>query len=97
MYYLPEETSGNPNTNCEAGASMTRTVTNMNNQKSWTTSPGGTYPPFDVQTVATHEFGHWLSLGHSSTFNAVMYYAYTGTKRALHSDDRNGIECIYGT
>ena len=46
-----------------------------------TTGGGGTY---DIQTVALHEFGHWLHLGHMySGTNIVMYYRYTGVKRIL--------------
>jgi len=87
--------SGTPNSTCRAGASMTGAVTNFNNRKSWTTSPGSSYPPYDVETVALHELGHWLALGHSSS-GTVMYAYYQGTRRSLTQDDRNGIMCIYG-
>jgi hypothetical protein len=57
----------------------------------------------DVQTIALHEFGHWLSLDHQGSdpwtwlwdHNKVMYPAYTGIKRALHADDSSGIDAIY--
>ncbi len=62
------------------------------------TPPSGQY---DVQTVALHEFGHFLCL--DDLYNAadsakVMYgYGFTGTtKRALHADDIAGIRYIYG-
>jgi len=55
---------------------------------------------YDVQTVALHEFGHWLVLEDIPWWKfqsgAVMWYAYTGVKRSLHSDDVNGIRAIYG-
>lgn len=59
---------------------------------------GGTY---DIQTVALHEFGHWLSLGDLSGYlpwhwPRVMCGSYTGVKRSLHQDDINGIVHIYG-
>jgi hypothetical protein len=57
---------------------------------------GGTY---DIQTVALHEFGHWLCLLDLSWFwnsSKVMYGAYTGVKTSLHQDDINGIIYIYG-
>jgi len=64
-----------------------------------TPTPSGRY---DVQTVALHELGHWLSL--NDLYNAadsakVMYgYVSTGTtKRVLHADDIAGIRHIYGT
>jgi PKD repeat protein len=53
----------------------------------------------DIWNIAAHEFGHWLSLGHSSIYWATMYaYADYGEtyKRDLHSDDQAGIQAIYG-
>lgn len=54
---------------------------------------------FDVQTVAVHEFGHWLSLGHSSDSQAVMYPYINRSlvKRNLYWDDTMGIVYIYGS
>jgi hypothetical protein len=62
----------------------------------WTTSTSGVQT--DLQSVATHEFGHALGLGHSSNQAAVMYAAYQAgsLKRSLHSDDVNGVLAIYG-
>jgi hypothetical protein len=57
---------------------------------------GGTY---DVQTVALHEWGHWLCLNDLSwpwNRSKVMYGGYTGVKRVLTQDDINGIVHIYG-
>ncbi|OPL14710.1 MAG: hypothetical protein AVO34_00830 [Firmicutes bacterium ML8_F2] len=54
------------------------------------------YPYYDVQTVALHEFGHWLSLGHSPIFESIMYYQNKGIQRTLHSVDVTGIRYIYG-
>jgi hypothetical protein len=62
----------------------------------WSTS--GDLFHYDVQSVAAHEFGHWLSLGHSSNWDATMYYRTPigeTKKRTLHSDDIAGIESIY--
>lgn len=52
---------------------------------------------FDVQSVALHEAGHALSLGHTYIPDAVMYpYIAKGQiKRTLHQDDINGICTIY--
>ncbi len=54
---------------------------------------GSTY---DIFTVAAHEFGHALGLYHSSSTTAIMYGAYTTSKRALITDDIAGIQAIYG-
>lgn len=61
---------------------------------------GSSAPPgnmFDIQSVATHEFGHYLCLDHSSYAAAVMYYAISSgmMKRDLHSDDIAGIFALY--
>jgi hypothetical protein len=55
--------------------------------------PGGT---FDLVTVAGHEFGHSLGLGHSTVPGAIMAPFYGGPHRWLHSDDVAGIQTIYG-
>lgn len=49
----------------------------------------------DLQTVAMHEIGHKLGLGHSGDVNSLMYHLYSGSRRTLTSDDINGIRSIY--
>jgi Matrixin/Family of unknown function (DUF6623)/Putative peptidoglycan binding domain len=47
-------------------------------------------------TVAGHEFGHSLGLGHSSVTGALMAPFYGGPHRFLHGDDIAGIQSLYG-
>lgn len=70
----------------------------FNSNKAWSTASGGEVGKFDVQSIATHEFGHGLGLGHSAVGEATMVSGYTTNaiwKRSLHSDDINGIKAIY--
>jgi Matrixin len=52
----------------------------------------------DIQSVATHEIGHCLGLGHSPVRDAVMFESIRAgeIKRQLHQDDVFGIQTIYG-
>jgi predicted Zn-dependent protease len=62
--------------------------------ENWTNNnpPSG----IDLATVAVHEFGHSLGLGHSTDTTAVMYAYYSGLRRNLLNDDIFGIRAIYG-
>jgi hypothetical protein len=51
---------------------------------------------FDLETVALHEIGHALGMGHSQVQAAVMYAYYNGTNQTLNTDDVSGIQSIYG-
>ncbi|MCK4963217.1 MAG: matrixin family metalloprotease, partial [Anaerolineales bacterium] len=51
---------------------------------------------FDVFSVALHECGHSLGLGHSSNPDAVMY-AYYQMVTGLHQDDIDGIRSLYAS
>jgi len=53
---------------------------------------------YDLQSVLTHEVGHFLGLSHSSDPNATMIREYargTSTLRSLDKDDRDGACAIY--
>ncbi len=69
----------------------------FNDDYSWRTSCSSSYE-FDVYTVALHEAGHSLGLGHSSIDVAVMYpYLHENDcYTVLQQDDIDGIRSIYG-
>ena len=50
----------------------------------------------DLKTVAIHEIGHALGLGHSADPQAIMFASYQGPDRTLGQDDINGIQELYG-
>jgi len=49
----------------------------------------------DVFTVALHEIGHLLGVGHSDVYQAIMYPLYKGRITALHSDDIAAAKSLY--
>jgi len=60
---------------------------------------------FDLETVALHETGHFIGLGHPSANGCagpapvcpVMNASYTGVLRSLCLDDIGGVDALYGT
>ncbi len=44
----------------------------INGTRGWTTDPEGEPNKFDLVSTLTHEFGHWLRLGHTQSVPSVM-------------------------
>ncbi len=66
----------------------------------WDGVTGSCSGMMDIQSIATHELGHGLGLGHTSTFGATMYPSTSNCAlgpRSLHTDDINGLYTIYPT
>lgn len=76
--------------------------TKFNKNDPWSTAANGESGKFDVQSVATHELGHWLALSdlYDSGDTEKTMYGWTSSneikKRTLTSDDIAGIKHIYG-
>jgi len=76
-------------------------ITRLNPLKPWSTSGAGN--AFDVQNVATHEFGHWLKLvdqyylgiDEDKTLYGVVTQGET-KKRSLFNTDKMGARYMYG-
>jgi hypothetical protein len=68
--------------------------------RTWVDDPNDTTmigdTTFDFFTVALHELGHALGLGHSMVAGSVMEAVYAGGRRTLTADDIAGIQAIYG-
>jgi hypothetical protein len=65
----------------------------FNPSKSFTTDVGG--PNQDLQTVATHEIGHFFGLDHSAIVRAMMFPFTPDSETTLSYDDVGGISAIY--
>jgi hypothetical protein len=84
-----------------SGNYNTRYLMYLNSYYPWSTASGGESGKFDVQSVVTHEFGHWLTLWDvygSANSTKTMYIGTSSndvSKRSLESDDIAGIKYIY--
>ena len=51
----------------------------------------------DLQSIITHEAGHFVGLSHTPTAGATMFFSYDGgvAQRTLEEDDVNGVCALY--
>jgi hypothetical protein len=80
------------------GTTLLEADIGFNDSYTWAAGAAGTY---DVQSIATHELGHWLNLrdlyGTPDSAKVMYGYGLTGVqKRSLDPDDAAGILWIYG-
>ena len=68
-------------------------ATHFDDDETWSIDGG---KGVDLLSVAVHEFGHALGLGHSDVKESLMYPTYAGKRTRLQRDDINGIEMLYG-
>lgn len=62
----------------------------------WAVGPAAGSQDIDLETVALHEIGHLLGLGHSDVEGAIMFSSIApGTTKGLHEDDIQGIRALY--
>ncbi|KAE8665253.1 hypothetical protein F3Y22_tig00112636pilonHSYRG00008 [Hibiscus syriacus] len=64
-------------------------------EENWSSNPSGSQ--VDLESVAVHEIGHVLGLGHSQDRSAIMFPSFQvgTTKRNLGQDDINGLRALY--
>lgn len=70
----------------------------FNGRLSFTTNPGQDTSRFDVQSIATHEVGHFIGLDHSGGPKATMFTTIPGGStyaRSLCADDEAAAATIY--
>jgi len=65
--------------------------------ETWTVTVPPAAGEIDLVTVAAHEFGHSLGLGHSNVAGALMAPFHGGPHRSVEADDIAGIQSLYGT
>ncbi|XP_023771903.1 metalloendoproteinase 1 [Lactuca sativa] len=58
---------------------------------------GAVKDAFDLETMALHEIGHLLGLGHSQFQTTIMWSSFSaGVTKGLTSDDIQGLRILYG-
>lgn len=68
----------------------------FNAKVKWTLNSADSSGAIDLMTVAAHELGHALGLGHTGISDALMHAHCAMPHRYLHDDDILGIRNLYG-
>jgi hypothetical protein len=71
----------------------------INGERPWSIESETPYGEYDLQTTMTHEFGHWLRLGHIQELHHVMlpFQNVAEQRRSLGSGEVQGASWIYPT
>jgi hypothetical protein len=84
------------------GYHLSQATIRFDDAESWNLGSGSPWPwQIDARSVATHEFGHFAGLGHSSNcgWNPATMCPSTSSGstqwRTLEQDDRNGLNANY--
>jgi hypothetical protein len=69
----------------------------VNGERTWTLEPEENSSAFDLQSTFTHEFGHWLRLGHTQSVASVMgaFQSPGNRRRQTSPADRFGASWIH--
>jgi len=84
--------------NCNLNSCLVDTDIEFNPSQNFSTATPPPSNSFSVQSIATHEIGHFLGLDHSGLINAVMYpFGDAGlvTQSTLSKDDAAGMGFLY--
>lgn len=82
-----------PNGNIEKRGSEIKL--NVRSDYKWSTSSTQNASAIDVRSVVLHELGHSLGMGHSTSQNTVMQGTVTANRRALTTEDIQGLKALY--
>ena len=85
-------------TTTNTGGQITDADILFNPAVTFTTNPTGSTDPaniFDLQTVATHEIGHFFGLDHSAVVRAIMFPFAPPLETTLSMDDIAGMAAVY--
>ena len=72
-------------------------IIRFDQEEHWVTSNEASAGSLNFLTVALHEIGHSLGIGHSEDPTALMFDQYAAGLETLTADDKAAIQSIYGS